>query len=85
MSERYRILAQATNGNVYMHTLDGKPAMYQDGTYICFINNYHNVTFEEMFKPSLEQIRREHKASAKWHKDHGDGVSGGYGYIRIKL
>lgn len=80
-----RLVAETTDGNVYMHTLDGKPAMYQKGTYICFINDYHRVTFDEMFKHSLKQIRSEHKASAKWQKEHGNGIKRVYGYIRVKL
>lgn len=70
--------------NLYMHTIDGKPAMYQPGSYICFIGPYNRVTASQMFKTSLKQIYAEQRASAKWHKEHGNGVRSGYGYIRIK-
>lgn len=71
--------------NLYMHTLDGRPAMYQPGTYICYINSYQRVTSKEMFRTSLKQIYAEQRASAAWRKANGSGVRSGYGYIRIKL
>lgn len=71
--------------SIYMHTIENSPALYQPGSYICYINNYHRVTTTEMFKSSLKQIRKEQEASAKYHNDHGDGHHPRYGYIRIKV
>lgn len=69
-----------------MHTLNGKPAFYQEGTYICYVNEYtRGLTTANMFKDSLKQIRAEQHASAEWQRENGGGVSSGYGYIRIRV
>lgn len=71
--------------NLYMHTLDGKPAMYQPGTYVCFIGPYNRVTASQMFRTSLKQIYAEQRASAEYHRKLGGGPPYfKYGYIRIK-
>lgn len=71
--------------NLYMHTLDGKPALYQPGQYLCYINSNNRVTSKQMFRTSLKQIYDEQRASALYMSKIGEGVRSGYGYIRIKV
>lgn len=72
--------------NLYMHTLDGKPAMYQPGSYVCFIGPYNRVSTKQIFKTSLKQIYTEQRASAELHRQSGGGPHYfKYGYIRIKV
>lgn len=72
--------------NLYMHTINGKPAMYQDGTYICYIDSYTRVSYSETFVDSLKAIKRQQKWSLQWHEQNGntDYKDRNYGYIRIK-
>lgn len=74
-----------TTKNIYMHTLNGRPAMYQDGTYICYINNTNRVKFEDVFVTSLESIRRQQAWSKQWFEQNGfnDISDREYGYVRI--
>lgn len=60
--------------------------MYQEGTYICYVNQWDRVTFDEMFVHSLSTIKRQQEASRQWRKSQGiiDSPEDRYGYIRIK-
>lgn len=72
--------------NIYMHLIDGKPAMYEPNQQIVFVNRYNKVPFERMFVGSLETIKRQQKASREWRKKCGysDGLPNKYGYLRIQ-
>lgn len=72
--------------NLYMHTINGHPAMYQDGTYICYVTSYMMLNFDDMFVGSLKAIRRQQKWSRQYHEQQGDTnfEARQYGYIRIK-
>lgn len=71
--------------NLYMHTINGRPAMYQRGTYICYINQWNRVKASEMFVGSLSTIKRQQEASRKWRLANGisEEPANKYGYIRI--
>lgn len=72
--------------NLYMHTINGRPAMYQPGTYICYINQWNRVNASEMFVSTLATIKRQQEASRQWRL--AEGISeeplDKYGYIRIR-
>jgi len=72
--------------NLYMHTINGRPAMYRPGTYICYVNQWNRVTASEMFVGSLRTIKRQQEASTKWYIEQGitEQPTDRYGYIRIK-
>jgi hypothetical protein len=65
----------------YLHTIDGKPAMYVSGEQICFRPFYGKAY---PLADSLDQIRKEQRASNEWRKKQGfrsDGPE--HGYVRI--
>lgn len=72
--------------NLYMHTIDGKPAMYMPKQQIVFVSKYNRISFEEMFVDSLSTIKRQQKASRKWREDNNMGLDlpDRYGYLRIQ-
>lgn len=73
------------NKNLYMHTINGKPAMYVPRQQICFFNRYNRVKSSEVFVKSLSTIRRQQKASQEWRIKNGFGdTPGSYGYVRIE-
>lgn len=73
--------------NIYMHTIDGHPAMYVPGEQIVFFSKYSRPSFQEVFVNSLRTIRRQQKASAEWRAEQGyqADLHSKYGYVRIKL
>lgn len=72
--------------NLYMHTINGRPAMYQPGTYICYVNQWNRVKASEVFVGSLSTIKRQQEASRLWRLNNGisEEPLDKYGYIRIK-
>lgn len=55
--------------DIYIHTLDGKPAVF-DGEQVCFMPASRGGNgYEPAY--SLAQIRREQRQAAAWRKDHG--------------
>lgn len=65
----------------YMHTIDGQPGNYRGGQ-ICF----SVVTQPIQLADSLEQIRREQKASDRWRAIKGYGVARvQFGYRRVRV
>lgn len=72
-------MTKKTGRVVYMHLLDGQPAQYYKGQQIAF-----GHTIVTQFAESLQQIRREQKASAKWRIQRGfDGDKFATGHIRL--
>lgn len=72
--------------NLYMHTINGRPAMYQDGMYICYVNQWNRINYSDMFVGSLRAIKRQQLWSKQWYEQNGGGVDlDKYGYIRIKV
>ncbi len=66
----------------YMHTINGKPALYWPGEQICYYNYYGKLT---PLAKSLSQIRREQKASHEYRRSYGATVDPKeYGYIRVR-
>jgi len=65
----------------YMHTIDGRPAFYEEGQQVCFIRN--GYALELRF--SLAQIIREQRASSKWRRQQGlSNFDAKYGYLLVK-
>jgi hypothetical protein len=66
----------------YMHTIDGKPALFADDT-LCFAVGRHVVTLV----PSLAQIRREQRADRAWYDTNMPQmqVRGRLGYVLVRL
>lgn len=83
---RTRLIANTTNGNVYMHTIKGRPAMY-DGNQLVHFNHWHRVGFEDVFVSSLEKIAHQQALSSEWRMKQGfdEKLRDDYSYIRIKL
>lgn len=74
------------SNDIYMHLIDGQPAMYEPGKQIVFINRTIKVSFEEVFVNSLNTIKNQQKSSEAWRiKEslNGDFASK-YGYLRMK-
>lgn len=74
---------QKGNMKYYMHTISGKPAIFQDQ--IVFAGS-HGIKLSEM-ATSLQQIRREQKLSTKYREERGwDDTPNPweYDYILIK-
>lgn len=79
-------MSAKTKGSLYMHTIDGKPAMYIPGQQIVFFNRYTKVNFNEVFVDSLDRIYLEQGMSEAWRKREGmtGGFESKYGYVRIR-
>lgn len=68
----------------YLHTIDGRPAFFDRGEQICFINSYGPSVPDLV--PSLRQIRAEQKASAAWREENFCGnENNGYDYVRVRF
>lgn len=67
--------------NLYMHTLDGKPAFY-DGQQICYVGIGRKV---HKFATSLKQIKSERIKSENWRNKQGfrDFEPNDYGHVLI--
>lgn len=59
-----------TTRTMYMHTLDGKPAKYT-GDQIAFASHGRYARKGIPLAASLDQIKRERKASDKWRRSQG--------------
>lgn len=68
---------------MYMHTLDGRPAFYRDGTQVYFALA-DGPFLQEWLVPTLGQLKREQAASDAWRKEQGYtlGICR-YGYQRV--
>jgi hypothetical protein len=71
--------------NLYMHLIDGRPAMYEPRGQIVFVNNYNHLTAQKMFVDSLETIRRQQAASIEYRTKNklGGNLPDRYGYLRM--
>ena len=69
--------------SLYMHTINGRPAYYNDGEQIVYLLKYHRVKFEDMFVDSLAVIRRQQTLSNQWRAERGYEVEQDYDYVRI--
>lgn len=50
----------------YMHIINGRPAAY-DGHQVCYLTS----RFRNPLRDTLDEIRREQRASAKWRQERG--------------
>jgi len=67
---------------VYLHTLDGVLASYEQGEQVCFLMNGSSLKIVS----SLREIRVQQKSSRRWRKDRGfQEDSSTYGYLRVKI
>lgn len=66
----------------YMHTLDGKPAAYEPGKQVHFAHWRRPVVLAD----SLEQIKREQRASIAWRRRQGfrDDFKDVYDHVRVQ-
>lgn len=71
--------------HLYMHLIAGKPAMYEPGKQIVFVNRYNKITAKQMFVGSLSTIHRQQKLSRQWRikNNLGADLPSEYGYLRI--
>jgi hypothetical protein len=71
--------------SMYMHTLNGSPAICRDGKYVCFAGKQINIPQD--LRSSLKEIRREQSASqAEWMRmNPKDRYAWKYGYLRVSL
>ena len=68
---------------LYMHTINGIPAQYEEGEQIVFANFVRGGGGIRRLCESLEQVKLEEKLSNKWRKEQGWDVFNDYGYVRI--
>lgn len=54
--------------NIYLHTLNGQPGVF-NGEQVCYCTQTYGNCREPAY--SLEQIRREQRASVRWRKSKG--------------
>lgn len=71
--------------NLYMHTINGRPAMYEDGSQIVYINKWNRINFSEVFVSSLAAIKRQQQWTRQYRTQNGwtEEPENKYGYIRI--
>jgi hypothetical protein len=67
--------------SVYIHTIDGRPAVFWRGEQICYAENGNRLS--ALLVPSLRQIRREQAASEAWRRSQGFEPTP-YGYLRLR-
>lgn len=65
----------------YMHTIDGKPAVYVDGQQICYALS-GRYTIGQLLVPDLATIRRQQEASRLWRVSQGYDETE-YDYLRF--
>lgn len=67
----------------YMHLINGEPAQYvKDEQILCATLGSGDVRLAH----SLQQIRKEQRASTRWRKEHGMPVGDVvYGYARLLI
>lgn len=72
----------ASKKKAYLHTINGHPARYIEGTQIVYlITAAHNV-----LRSSLKEIRADQRATEKWRKQQGFRADAGrYGYRMFYL
>jgi hypothetical protein len=70
---------------MYMHTLNGCPAICRDGKYVSFAGKHMRIP--EDLRPSLKVIRREQSISQDdWMKmNPNDKYAWTYGYLRVTI
>lgn len=65
----------------YLHTIDGKPAVYRSDEQLVFLADGMELTFAA----TLNQIRREERATLAWRVKHGLARNNfEYSYIRVR-
>lgn len=69
--------------SVYIHTLNGKPAVF-DGEQLCYVNK-SGGPLDRLLRPSLETIRDEQRASTAYRERHGWPHAGKHDYIRLSV
>jgi hypothetical protein len=66
----------------YMHTIGGQPGHYYPGEQICYAVQTRPIPLCD----SLEQIKREQRASAKYRLASGwDTHNGALGWVKVQL
>ena len=74
--------AQKKRGLLYMHTIDGQPALYWPGHQICYCNRIQRNA--PPLATSLAQIRREQRATKRYRKAWGFvDEAGKYSYVHV--
>ena len=71
---------------MYMHTIRGRPAFYEEGKMIYYAN-HGLLVIPDGLVSSLKQIRKEQAASKRYRKKKLglDEERSDYGYIRVKV
>jgi hypothetical protein len=70
---------------MYMHLLDGAPGTF-DGEQICFAATgaHSGRRSGALLVPTLAQVKREQRESARYRQRLGLGVLGDYSYVRVE-
>jgi hypothetical protein len=66
----------------FMHTIDGEPAYYRPGEQIVF---RPSARFAIPLVSSLEQIKAEQQASARYRKEKEYAWTCAYGHLRVEI
>ena len=66
----------------YLHTIDGKPAYYEEGRQIVFARCYGKAA---PLVTTLKQIRKEQELSAEWRENEGLPHYYDYGHQRVSI
>jgi hypothetical protein len=67
---------------LYMHTIDGRPAEYWPGEQITFARYRNGVSH---FAESIQQIRKEERASLRYRRSRGWHDRCAYGYVVLRI
>ena len=74
----------ARTRTMYMHTIDGRPALYEPNRQIVFASQGRYVRYHVALVPSIKQIHAEQNATNRWRGTQGLSISGwDYGYVRV--
>ncbi len=71
-------------GNVYMHTINSRPAYFCEEEQIVFAMD-GSMKIPESFCSSLKEIRHQQKQTVAWRKHKGFKTHLDYGYLRLRL
>ncbi len=78
--------AKRATRTMYMHTLDGRPASYEPGYQIHFVSEGRYARKGIHLCASIDDIKRERKASAAWRQKGGLSEAGWkFGYVRVEV
>lgn len=65
----------------YMHTINGFPAHYYPGGEICYADRAKPIPMCD----TLDQIKREQRASVAWRKRQGYPICDKYGWVKVAI